>query len=333
MKLGLGTWRFLLALYVAISHLWSGMIHGPAAYSVWGFFVLSGFLMTYVLRNKYGFDNAGLKDFAFNRFLRIFPLYWIACAMGAASLYLLPRWGVNPSSLNPQFIAPQGFADWFNNTTLLPIVGGHGLLVPVSGALAVEVAAYILMPLMAFSRQASWIGLILSLTLNLNHGLNIDSFAVRYSSFLTCFAAFSLGSLVCHYKEFLGRFSAPITSVVIWSAHCLVWIWYDQWPWTYGLYVSALLSAWVVLSLSKLETGAIDSLLGDLSYPLYLFHTTVAAWVLVFHSQSRSFQFFLISFLLTIILCWLLIIGVDKPVHRLKRKAKSLKPAHEGINP
>lgn len=300
------------------------MIHGPAAYAVWGFFVLSGFLMTHVLSNKYGFDYAGLKDFAFNRFIRIFPLYWIACALGIVSIFFLPKLGITPSSLNPQFIAPQGSADWFNNITLLPVIGGQGLLVPVSGALAVEIAAYILLPIMASSKQAGWLGLLLSITLNVHHGLHIDSFAVRYSSFLTCFAAFALGSLVCHYRKSLQPFSAPATSFVIWTAHCLVWIWYDQWPWTYGLYVSALLSAWVVLSLSRLETGAIDSMLGDLSYPLYLFHTTVAAWVLVFHRQSQSFSFFLISFALTIGLCWLLIVCVDKPVHRLKKKAMTL---------
>ncbi|MEC5216764.1 peptidoglycan/LPS O-acetylase OafA/YrhL [Actimicrobium sp. GrIS 1.19] len=320
MKLGFGTWRFVLALLVAISHLWSGMIHGPAAYAVWGFFVLSGYLMTYVLSNKYGVDQAGLKDFAFNRFLRIFPLYWIACILGAISLFFLPKLGITPSSLNPQFLPPQSDGDWFNNLTLLPIVGGQGLFVPVSGALAVEVAAYILMPIMAFSRQASWLGLILSLTLNLRYGLQIESFGVRYSSFLTCFAAFAVGTLVCHYKNPLEKISAPVISVLVWAAHCLIWIRYDQWPWTYGLYVSVLLSAWVVLSLSKLETSPLDNILGDLSYPLYLFHTTVAVWVLTLPIASRSFGFFLLSFFLTLVLSWVLIIAVDRPVHKLKKK-------------
>jgi len=32
MKIGFGIWRFFLALMVAISHLWSGMIDGSAAY-------------------------------------------------------------------------------------------------------------------------------------------------------------------------------------------------------------------------------------------------------------------------------------------------------------
>lgn len=325
MNLGFGAWRFFLALLVAISHLWGGMIHGPAAYAVWGFFVLSGFLMTYVLRNKYGADNAGLKNFAFNRFLRIFPLYWIACLLGAVSLLFLPRFGVNLgilNSLNPQFKFPLDAADWFFNLTLLPLVGGQGLFVPVSTALAIEVATYILMPLTAFSRQASWLGLILSITLNIKYGLQIDSFAVRYSSFSTCFAAFSIGTLVCHYSNYLEKFSAPLSSVIVWLLHCTIWIYYDQWPWTYGLYVSALLSAWVVLSLSRLKTGLVDNVLGDLSYPLYLLHTTVAVWVLLLGQNIRSFEFFLLSFVFTLILSWALIVWVDRPVHKLKKNAK-----------
>jgi hypothetical protein len=39
-RTSLGTWRFFLAFVVVISHLWAGMIDGPAAYAVWGFFVL-----------------------------------------------------------------------------------------------------------------------------------------------------------------------------------------------------------------------------------------------------------------------------------------------------
>ena len=34
---GIGTWRFFLSFLVAISHLYGNMIHGPAAYAVWGF--------------------------------------------------------------------------------------------------------------------------------------------------------------------------------------------------------------------------------------------------------------------------------------------------------
>jgi len=319
MKLGFGTWRFLLAFFVCISHLWAGMMHGPAAYAVWGFFVLSGFLMTHIISNRYGITSAGLKNFAFNRFLRIYPLYWIACVLGVVSLYFLPRLGITPSDLNPQFLRPQDAGDWLNNITLLPITGGHGLFVPVSGALAVEVGVYILMPLMAMSKPAAWLGLILSVALNLHFGLDSGSFALRYSSFLTSFAAFTLGALVSQYSLLLDKFRAPVLSVFVWIAHCLIWFKFSLWPWTYGLYVSALLSAWVVLSLAKIKTGRLDNILGEMSYPLYLLHTTVGVWVLVFHNSMRSFSFFAISFGLTLLLSWLIIVLIDRPLHRLKR--------------
>ena len=80
MGLGIGSWRFFLAFLVVISHLWKDMIGGPAAYAVWGFYVLSGYLMTLVLNEKYGPSINGLKRYAYNRFLRIYPLYWAASA-------------------------------------------------------------------------------------------------------------------------------------------------------------------------------------------------------------------------------------------------------------
>ncbi|MGX4514728.1 hypothetical protein ACWJV6_21025, partial [Clostridioides difficile] len=111
--------------------------HGPAAYAVWGFFILSGYLMTHVLCFKYGHEEGGLRDYAFNRFLRIYPAYAVAVVAGAATLYILPRIGVLPSALNPQFVRPHGALEWLSNAFLLPIPT-PGLFVPVAGALAVE---------------------------------------------------------------------------------------------------------------------------------------------------------------------------------------------------
>jgi len=105
---GFGAWRFLLAVLVAVSHLWGGMIHGPAAYAVWGFFVLSGYLMTLVLGHKYGTDAAGIRAYAANRVLRIYPSYVVAVLLGIATIWVLRRLGADPAGLNPQFLMPNG---------------------------------------------------------------------------------------------------------------------------------------------------------------------------------------------------------------------------------
>jgi peptidoglycan/LPS O-acetylase OafA/YrhL len=316
---GLGSWRFFLALLVVISHLWGGMIHGPAAYAVWGFYSLSGYLMTHVLRYKYGESPSGLRDFAYNRFLRIYPLYGIALLMGALALALAPRMGVNAAELNPEFIWPQNVSAWFVNASLLPFPS-WGLLVPVSGALAVEVGAYILMPLMAFSRAAAWLGLIISFVLNAKYGFETSTFAVRYSSFLTCFWVFAFGSLISHYRDALVRAAYPLPSIIVWALHCLIWLWYDTWPWTYGLYASVLLSGWVIVSLESVRTSRLDTVLGDLSYPIYLVHTVVGVYVLMVGLQIRSFLFFVVALLLTLTLSWLLVVTVDRKINSMKRR-------------
>ena len=317
---GFGAWRFLLAFFVAISHLYSGMIHGPAAYAVWGFFVLSGYLMTYVLTTKYGFTRDGIRDYAFNRFLRIFPSYWIVSLIGVATILYMQTRGINLAELNPEFQLPHNTSGWAFVVTLLPAFPRSGMPVPVSSALATEVGAYILIPLMAISRPAAWLGLLLSFFMNAAYGFESSSFAVRYSSFLTGLLPFCIGILACHYRASLRRLAAPFLSVTAWLLHCLIWLYYDPWPWTYGLYSSALLSAWVVISLSAVKAGKLDSWLGDLSYPIYLIHTTAAAWLVPIMGFGRSWQFFVWSFLVTLLLSALVVIAIDRPLGRKKRR-------------
>jgi peptidoglycan/LPS O-acetylase OafA/YrhL len=320
--IGLGVWRLLLALLVVISHLFEKMIHGPAAYAVWGFFVLSGYLMTHVLRHKYGFDRAGLRDYAFNRFLRIFPAYWLTCVLGAILLLTLPTGAIHPSQLNPQFAMPDSKLGWLNNLTLMPFFGiGGNKLVPVSSALSIEIGAYLLLPLLACSRPAAWLGLVLSFWLNAQYGL-FDQFAVRYSSFLTSFMAFAVGSLACHYKGALDSYRSPLVSVAAWLGHCGLWLQFPSYPWHLGLYVSVLLSAWVVLSLANQKSGAVDRWCGDLSYPVYLLHTTIGAYLFTTFAGVRSFQFFLVSLGCTLVVSVVFVYLFDRKLHRLKRRAE-----------
>lgn len=199
-----------------------------------------------------------------------------------------------------------------------------GAPVPVSGALAVEVGVYLLIPFMAYSKNAAWLGMIISLILNFKMGLNVDTFAPRYSEFLTGYFAFTIGSLINHYKNELIVFSKPRLSIAIWLLHCLVIIGISTWPWTYGLYISVILSAWVVISLYQVKSSKFDTILGDLSYPIYLLHTTVGAWFIYSVGSDRNLIFFIVSFIVTVILSYILLIIFDHPIQKLKKRVKNI---------
>lgn len=317
-SIGFGTCRLVLASLVAASHLWAGMLHGYAAYAVWAFFVLSGFLMTLVLTTKYGFERDGLKAFAFNRFMRIFPLYWLAALMGLATLWYYGRWQVDLRPINGEFYMPSSLREWAYVVSLFPGIERGGLPVPVSNALGIEVGFYLLLPLLAAGRSAAWFGLVFGALLNLAPGISPESFGTRYATFLPCLLPFAAGALACHYRELLARWSMPWTSSLIWMAHGLLWLMLPSWPWVWGLYVSMLLSVWMVVSLHRQPSGKMDKMLGDLSYPVYLVHTTVAAWFICRCGFDRPFGFFLKAFAVTLVLSWLIVVVIDRPLSRLK---------------
>ena len=311
----------LLATLVAASHLWANMVQGYAAYAVWAFFVLSGYLMTYVLIHKYGFQKSGLLDFAFNRFIRIYPSYFVALTSGMVVILVLANHCIDPTRLNPEFSMPHGWG-WLNPLTLLPIFRSNGLPVAVSNALSIEIGAYFLIPLFARSRSAAWLAVIISVVATFNLGFSSESFASRYVSFLPCLMTFGAGSLLCHYRDSLLRFVAPKTSLAIWMIHGGLWLIVDPWPWTFGLYSSVILSAWVTLSLTAYKSSRLDTALGDMSYPVYLIHTTVAAIFLIQFGYDRSLWFFVIAFMVTLLISLFMAFGIERPLHKFKRHGK-----------
>jgi peptidoglycan/LPS O-acetylase OafA/YrhL len=321
LALGVGSWRMLLAALVAASHLWGGMIQGYAAYSVWAFFVLSGYLMTFVIKHKYGFEGRGLRDFAFNRMLRIYPSYLLSLLFGIVIIQWAASVCIETTRLNPEMYTPRGWG-WLNPLTLLPVFPHNGLPVAVSNALSVEVGAYFLMPLMARSRTTAWLAAILSVVATWNLGFSSATFADRYVLFLPCLMTFAAGSLVCHYRDELLRFAMPRLSFIIWMIHGALWLKWDPWPWTFGMYSSLVLSAWVTISLTTYKSSKVDALLGDMSYPMYLIHTTVGAIFLLTFGYGRGLKYFLVVFAVALAVSFIMAIYVERPLHRLKRKAR-----------
>jgi peptidoglycan/LPS O-acetylase OafA/YrhL len=118
--------RLLLALVVVLFH--TGMVSRylmDSHTAVNAFFIISGFYMALILDQKYGSSPAGLKAFAINRFLRLYPLY-AAVFILTIGWYLTRLVMIGDRNPVPGIIALQGtlawwqgFGIWVSNLSLI----------------------------------------------------------------------------------------------------------------------------------------------------------------------------------------------------------------------
>lgn len=322
-----GIYRYGLAFCVAISHLWAGMIGGPAAYAVWGFYCLSGYLMTLILNEKYGFTRRGLTNFAVNRALRIYPAYYAVCAVMFVIFCLIPD---TASRFLPNLRMPQTLQGWRYSLLLMPAYDGHELL-HGSQALRVELWFYVAIALgLGRSRRIAWAWFLGSVGYTVWLLAAHTPFPERYVFIPACSLAFSLGCLIYHIRDRLPVIKTPWVAVAaasLWWLH----VWLSQnipgGPWILGLYSSLLFSAFALVTLMRLDPkqlpgwmGSLDRFAGNLSYPMYLCHWSVGIMVTwFFPGKTRMDVFvFLIGFPLVNVLSLLIYRYVERPLQSWK---------------
>ncbi|MFQ5442530.1 MAG: acyltransferase family protein [Thermodesulfobacteriota bacterium] len=281
-----GTFRYILAIMVMITHLWPSSLLWAGFYAVFSFFLLSGYLMTLVLNERYGFDLQGLKRFFINRALRIYPPYLAVLCIAALVAIFLPAVTLK---MNPRIILPSSLGDVGAN---LFIIGaffkrGHDIsrLVPPVYSLHVELVFYILMALLLARGKAVavlWFVAGLAYTV---YALFYMDFVARYYTVIGCALPFSLGSLIYFFRRPSFKPSSWLVLMVM-SAFIANVAFADRlWRYTAvdGFYASLVLTAIVVLVLGSVDRADIpawmartDKFLGDLSYPIFLVHWHVA---------------------------------------------------------
>jgi peptidoglycan/LPS O-acetylase OafA/YrhL len=152
--------RYILALIVAQTHLapigteWTGQV------SVFGFYTLSGFLMTRVLNERYGFNVRGTLAFIVNRILRLWPAYLILMLLTFIALCFAPL-----SDFNPFVRFPSTSADVITNVFIIgqvtfDYVQWLPLAKPLvtSWSLSIELVSYLMLALyFAKSPNRLWV--------------------------------------------------------------------------------------------------------------------------------------------------------------------------------
>jgi peptidoglycan/LPS O-acetylase OafA/YrhL len=296
-----GSLRFVLAIGVVLMHL-STYTVTIGYWAVLSFYVLSGYLITLVLRTSYGYTYQGLRRFALNRFLRIFPPYWIAVLFSISIIVLFPALAID---MNQGLSLPDSLNEFALNAAIFGHIPPSGVSRPIPPVwtLHVELVFYCLMAL-ALTKTDKRIVIWLLAGVGITIAINITSFSQNdfvqkgYFSTLAGSLPFSIGAFAFIVRSRLEHripklsnagFSVYLTIVATPAVGLLVASnIYDSIPsdilFRTLYYLVLVLAGCGVLFLSLAKSSrekinALDKRLGAFSYPIYLVHWPVAVLV------------------------------------------------------
>ena len=300
----MGLVRTLLALCVVATHLeLVGLSLVDGSLAVQMFYVISGFLISYVLTEAGSYSSVGA--FYLNRSLRLFPVYGV---VAVASLIFLTATqsaeflGVyeevpppaiaalavsNVTLLGQDWIMFLGVDNqnliWTANFRASDVQLWHGLLVPQAWTLGVELSFYLVAPFILKRRIVLIGALVASVAARASLyavGLG-DADPWSYRFFPAELSLFLLGALAHQValplaRKLPGTVLAP--AVVAGTAALLVLIaGYTVFPGGWYKRYAALMGMAGLLPFAFLfqQRFRLDSRIGDLSYPIYIGHMLV----------------------------------------------------------
>lgn len=333
-----GILRYILALMVVQTHLWK-ITPWAGNYAVFTFFVLSGYLMTLVLHERYSFGPSGIGRFLANRALRIYPPYWAVLVLSALVAWHLPNIA---AAVHRNFSLPATGRLWLENVYI--IGASHpskATLVIPAWSLHIELVFYFLMAL-GLSRNRFtvflWFSASLAYTVRMSmlHPTEYQFWYYRYFPLQAGSLAFSAGAVLYfirgrfRVRPFLA-FGAMAVAVGVMIGAGRIWSDIDM-LYLQGFYTALALGFLAVLALGAIDSasvpsvlGAIDRRLGDLSYPLFLCHVPVAALVLRLYGAGlypNTARFFIIALAASHLAALIIHASIESPVNRLRKSVR-----------
>lgn len=274
----IGTWRWFLALLVVNGHLFHPL--WPAYFGVFSFFIISGFLMTLILNHHYSFSSIGFKAFWINRFLRLYPPYYIACMISILLILTIPSEFI--TEINSKLILRYSVADIITNITIFGLQPSlnQTSLVPPAWALSNEIAYYFVISYWAGkTKRNGFIFLCFSiLYLIAIYFLTDFGWWYRYYHVGAGALPFAIGVNIYFFRKNLTN----IIHIISWNKALLVSLTLYLSIFACGFFIGQtrttifylnILSSSLLLSVlwnfPTKKFKKIDSLLGNLSYPTY----------------------------------------------------------------
>lgn len=270
----------------------------PGIYPVSVFFLLSGFVMEFAMK------DLKIQRFLFGRVLRIFPVFWVAFLVHVAVIHHLG--GDLPS-----------WSDVLDNAFLI----SSWKIVGVSWTLIVELRYYLIISVLAFFGVGA-IGRAMALVSLAFIMPNAEGFWYGYMA---------LGMLAFHLSKAMSAGDAKGVGIYLSATFVAASVWWCLVGWrvdifsthnvpikwlvaAYGTFIASLLMSRFAKGVRTLQW------LGDISYPLYVIH--LATVPLGYYYLSGSLNLVTIATMLVAVnlpLAWLLHSFVEQPSLNLSR--------------
>lgn len=317
--------RFFAFFKVFLLHLpivafpWFNYLKAGGGIGVQFFFVLSGFLITYIIleeKNRTGTLN--LKNFFVRRVLRIWPLYYLMVLVAYATPYILNRFlhlSSSPEGYEPQLWVSLTFLENYK----MMITGEHANVSPLSvmWSLCIEEHYYIVWGMLLYFINTKRLHVVIIISILLGvvsrfayYQLNIPASDLPTNIDLFAFGAIPAYMLVYHPQKLaklLGNISLFRKRIFVLALLVVVTI-CSQYAGDDGPFIllttllGALFTILIAFTLPDNKMLKISdknwlSRMGVYTYGLYLYHTLVINLLLQLFAKGG----------------W----GVDKPVYAI----------------
>jgi len=310
-----GTFRLMLALIVVHSHFAGGGLDGPVA--VFGFFCLSGYLMTKIVNESYSDGFAGYLRYLGNRALRIYPAYYAAVVFAAAVLLL---WPAEARTAAGWYLFPR---DWLQTVSIIGLQPRSPILLVPAWSLHVEIIHFVLIgAIFGRSRLLTSLWFFCALAITAVAILRGASFDWLYFTPYGSSVAFATGAMIHQFRERLPAFTPNLAI----AACCLLVVVGLRMPLEVaragGLHASIAVAALSIAALKNMPASRWDSALGDLAYPVFLLHIPCRAALSGLLGRSEAWVDVL-AVAATFVLSYLVVALVERPLSQIRAKLRS----------